>query len=80
MSANLKSALARKSPALYDFRTGQWNHKYLRVGAVYRLLRKQIIGKTRALELLAERHSEKEMQSLRGTVELWRGPIPGMLP
>lgn len=47
------------------------DRKYLRVCAVYRLMRKQIIGKSRAIELLAERHSEKEMKMLRGTVELW---------
>jgi len=47
------------------------DRKYLRVCAVYRLLSKQIIGKSRAIELLAERHSAQEMKSLRGTVDLW---------
>lgn len=75
------SPLARKSPVLYDFQTGKWNHKYLRVGAVYRLLRKQIIGQARALELLAEQHTANEIKTLRATVELWRAhPLPNMLP
>lgn len=75
------SPLARKAPSLYDFRTGKWNHKGLRISAVYRLLRKQIIGKARALELLAEKHTPAEMKSLRGTVDLWRAyPIKHMLP
>ena len=57
------------------------DRKYLRVCAVYRLLRKQIIGQARALELLAQRHTASEMQILRGTVSLWRQyPIKGMLP
>ena len=76
-----RSPLERKAPSLYDFQTGKWNHKYLRVCAVYRLLRKQIIGQALALELLAQRHSPKEMHELRGTVELWRAhPLPEMLP
>ena len=55
--------------------------KYLRVCAVYRLLRKQVIGRARALELLAARHSAKEMKILRGTVELWQdGPLKNMQP
>ncbi len=51
---------------------GSLDRKYLRVAAVYRLLRKQIIGQARALELLAEKHTAKEMQALKGTVEIWR--------
>lgn len=51
---------------------GSLDKKYLRVCSVYRLLKRQVIGKARALELLAQRHTEKEMNSLRGTVELWR--------
>ena len=59
---------------------GSLDKKYLRVCAVYRLLRKQVIGQARALELLAQRHSAKEMATLRGTVELWRAhPLPNML-
>jgi hypothetical protein len=75
------SPLSRRSPVFYDFQTGKWNHKYLRVCSVYRLLRKQVIGKARALELLAQRHSPKEMQTLRATVGLWQAhPLPNMLP
>ena len=59
---------------------GSLDKKYLRVCAVYRLLRKQVIGQARALELLAQRHSAKEMATLRGTVELWRAhPLPNLL-
>lgn len=60
---------------------GSLDRKYLRVCAVYRLLRKQIIGQSRALELLAQRHTAKEMLTLKGTVSLWRShPLPEMLP
>ncbi len=60
---------------------GSLDRKYLRVCAVYRLLRKQIIGQARALELLAQRHTAKEMETLKGTVGLWRAhPLPEMLP
>lgn len=55
---------------------GSLDRKYLRVCSVYRLLRKKIINKSRALELLAQRHSPTEMKTLRGTVELWlSGPL-----
>ena len=75
------SPLARKAPELYDFRTGKWNRKGLCVGAVYRLLKRHVIGQARAMELLASRHSPKEMKTLRATVELWRAyPIKDMLP
>ena len=58
---------------------GSLDKKYLRVCAVYRLLKKRIIGKARALELLAQRHSAQEMKSLRGTISLWRQhPLPDM--
>lgn len=67
-----KTPLERRSAVFYDINTGKWNHKYIRIGAVYRLLRKQVIGKARALELLAERHSPAEMKTLRATVELWQ--------
>jgi hypothetical protein len=56
------------------------DRKYLRVCAVYRLLKRHVIGRARALELLAQRHTAGEMKSLQGTVSLWRGPIPDMLP
>lgn len=58
------------------------DRKYLRVAAVYRLLRKQRIGQARALALLAEKHGRTEMRTLRGTVELWsQYPLKGiMLP
>jgi hypothetical protein len=60
---------------------GSLDGKYLRVCAVYRLLKKKIIGQARALELLAQKHSETEMRALRGTVDLWRQhPIKEMLP
>jgi len=60
---------------------GSLDRKYLRVCAVYRLLRKQVIGQTRALELLAQKHGAAEMKTLKGTVELWRAhPLPNMLP
>lgn len=59
--------------------TGALDRKYLRVAAVYRLLRKGIIGRARAMELLAQRHTPAEMRTLRGTVELWAaGPLKGM--
>jgi hypothetical protein len=75
------SPLARRSPYFYDFQTGKWNHKQFRISSVYRLLRKQIIGKACALELLAQRHSAKEMRTLRATVELWQmHSIKDMLP
>ena len=50
---------------------GSLDRKYLRICAVYRLMRKQIIGKSRAIELLAQRHSQSEMRTLRCTVDLW---------
>lgn len=58
------------------------NLKFLRVCAVYRCMKRYGIGKARALELLAERHSESEMKLLRGTVELWlsRSPPPSPDP
>ncbi len=58
---------------------GSLDRKYLRVCAVYRLLKKQIIGQQRALELLAKRHTSSEMKMLRGTVELWKAhPLKDM--
>lgn len=60
---------------------GSLDRKYLRVCSVYKLLKRQAIGQDRALELLAQRHSEIEMKTLRGTVQLWKAhPIPDMLP
>lgn len=57
------------------------DRKFLRVSAVYRLLRKKIIGKARGLELLAQKHTEKEMKVLRATVSLWHAhPIKDMRP
>lgn len=59
--------------------TGELDRKYLRVCAVYKLLRRNRIGEARAIELLAERHTAKEMKILRGIIELWTsGPIPNM--
>lgn len=58
---------------------GSLDKKYLRVCSVYRLLKRRVIGQTRALELLAQRHSATEMKRLRGTVELWKAhPIKDM--
>jgi hypothetical protein len=58
---------------------GSLDKKYLRVCSVYRMLKRGLIGKSRALELLAQRHTESEMKKLRGTVELWRaGPLKNM--
>lgn len=54
------------------------DRKYLRTCAVYRLLKRQRIGKARALVLLAEKHGRADMLPL---VELWRAhPIKEMLP
>lgn len=59
---------------------GGLDRKYLRVCAVYRLLKAGRIGAARAVELLAQRHTEAEMKSLRGTLDLWRaGQIRNML-
>lgn len=57
---------------------GSLDKKYLRVCSVYRLLKRGIIGRARAMELLAERHCASEMKTLRGTVELWKQHIPQM--
>lgn len=55
--------------------------KYLRVCSVYRLLKRGAIGKGRALELLAQRHTPGEMKTLRATVGIWQaGPIKDMQP
>jgi len=63
-----------------DTKDGSLDRKYMRVCAVYKLLKRHVIGQARALELLAQRHAEAEMKTLRGTVELWRaGPIRDML-
>lgn len=48
---------------------GSLDRKYLRVCAVYRLLSKRMIDRSRAIEFLAQRHTP--MRSLRKTVELW---------
>lgn len=54
---------------------------YLRLCAVYRLLKAKQIGKARALELLAQKHGSKRMATLRGTVELWQHhSLKEMLP
>ena len=60
---------------------GSLDRKYLRVAAVYRLLKKGKIGKRKAIELLAARHTATEMISLNNTVQLWaRYSIKDMLP
>lgn len=51
---------------------GSLDKKYLRVCSVYKLLKRGVIGKARAFELLAQRHNEREMQTLHGTVALWQ--------
>lgn len=74
---------ARRRPSLSFWHpmTGELDRKYLRVCAVYRLLIRKRIGRARATELLAERHSPTEMKSLQGTVDLWKmWPIKEMLP
>lgn len=59
---------------------GSLDRKYLRVCSVYKLLKRKVIGQARAIELLAQRHSETEMKTLRATVQLWKAhPIPDML-
>jgi hypothetical protein len=68
----------------WDAKAGEWHRpldmKFLRVCAVYRLLKRKLIGKARGLELLAQRHTRREMNVLRATVELWGGgPIKDML-
>jgi hypothetical protein len=45
---------------------------YLRRAAVHRLLRLKKIGRARAIELLAQHHSSKEMQIVRETARMWR--------
>ena len=50
-----------------DIRTGAWNHEYLRICVVYRLLKKQRIGKARACELLADRKVDQPKR----LVEMW---------
>jgi hypothetical protein len=61
--------------------SGPLDRKYLRVCAVYRLLRLRKIGKSKAIELLAARHSKAEMVALVATVEMWRaGPLKEMMP
>lgn len=60
---------------------GSLDRKYLRVCAVYRLLKRKAIGKARAIELLAQRHTQTEMKTLRATVSLWQShPLKEMLP
>jgi hypothetical protein len=55
---------------------GSLDKKYLRVCVVYRLLKNQHITKPIALRLLAQRHTAREMKTLRATVELWlSGPL-----
>lgn len=60
---------------VFDKASGEWtrplDRKYLRICSVYRLMKRGLINKTRALELLTQRHSPAEMKTLRGTVELW---------
>lgn len=57
------------------------DRKYLRVCAVYKLLKRKRIGQAEALKRLAERHNAAEMQILQRTVEIWRShPIKDMLP
>lgn len=74
------------------FRTPKWDsvarewtrpldRKYLRVCAVYKLLKRRKIGRAKALELLAARHTLTEMRALTETVSIWRQyPLKDMLP
>lgn len=77
-----RSAKQLTANALNLFRTPVWNAargewarplnlKFLRVCSVRRLLARGIIRKARALELLAQRHTAKEMKPLTGAVDLW---------
>lgn len=60
---------------VFDKATGEWSRpldkKFLRLCAVRRLMKRGIVDKTRAIELIAQRHSPTEMKTLRKTVELW---------
>ena len=57
--------------------SGALNREYLRICAVYRLLKRKHIGKAIACELLARRNVENPAR----LVALWRScPIPDMLP
>lgn len=77
----LEPPAPRRRPSLAYWHpiTGDLDRKYLRVCSVYRLLRRKKIGKARAMELLAQKHTPKEMTVLKGTVEQWSvGPIKDM--
>jgi hypothetical protein len=83
LSLDLAQPIVRRRPSLAYWHplTGELDRKYLRVCAVYRLLRRHRIGRARAVELLAQRHTPTEMKALRGTMDMWRQwPIPDMLP
>ena len=60
---------------IFNKATGEWSRpldkKFLRLCAVYRLMKKGVIDQARAIELIAERHAPAEMKTLRMTVELW---------
>lgn len=82
LAFDLTTPLPRRRPCLSFWHpmTGDLDKKYLRVCSVYRLLKRRRIGQARAMELLAQRHTAKEMAVLKGTVELWKPHIKDMLP
>lgn len=84
MDAQLSLDLeTRRRPCLafWNPMTGELDRKYLRVCAVYRLLKRRKIGKKDAMKLLADKHTASEMKILKGTVEGWAsGPIKNMAP
>jgi hypothetical protein len=83
LSLDLAQPIVRRRPCLSFWHpmTGELDRKYLRVCAVYRLLRRKKIGRAQATRLLAQRHSPTEMKALNGTMDLWRQwPIKDMLP
>lgn len=83
MQFELEAPAVRRRPSLSFWHpmTGELDRKYLRVCSVYRLLKRGYIGRTRATELLAQKHTPNEMKVLQGTMDLWRQwPIPNMKP
>lgn len=81
LAFDLAAPRGRPCLSFWQPMTGELDKKYLRVCSVYRLLKRKRIGQARAIDLLALRHTAKEMAVLRGTVDLWKQyPIKDMLP
>ena len=58
--------------AFRDYRTGAWDHEYLRICAVYRCIKRYGMGRQEAIRRLTERGVEKPAR----LVELWlAGPL-----